>query len=133
MIKRIAVVALLALALCPIADARRQNTQVTVTAGTPIRLSTTKRLVNRIFIQMAIGGTGVGYVFDGIANGTTPDPTHAADLTAQLCAATATAPGCNYSDVVNSVTAADAIDLSQFWVSGSHTGDVLIISFAERI
>lgn len=132
--RRTILIALLAaIPFAGILDARRVNTQVTVTAGTPVRLSTTKRLVNRIFVQMAIGGSGVGYVMTGIPNGTTPSSSNAAHLTAQLCAATATAPGCNYSDNINSTSNADPIDLSEIWLDGATSGDKIIVSFAEKL
>lgn len=102
----------------------RTNREITVAAGTPVRLATSRLLVNRIFIQMKTAGTGRGYVMAGIPVGTTPASTTSAHLTAELCPATATAPGCAYTD-----SYPDGIDVSLIWVDGSHTGDKITVSW----
>lgn len=102
----------------------RYNRTITITAGTPIQISTTARLARAIFIQMAIGGSGYGAVMAGITNGRTPSKTASTDLTAQLAPATATIPGSSYSDA-NPL----GIDISTIWVDGSNSGDTVIVSF----
>ncbi len=128
----------------------RQNFTVTVIAGTPINLATAmtsaqmlaagytyvpRKMINRILVQLLIGGTGAGYVMDGIRGVTSaaqqwrvPAATTSTDLTAQLAPASATAPGGSYSDSDNE----HGIDISGCWVDGSHTGDTLQVSFDSR-
>lgn len=105
----------------------RYNRTIVVTAGTPIRLTAaTRTLAREISIQMAVGGTGPGYVMAGISNGRTPSASNSIDLTAQLAAATASAPGSQYSD-----TNEKGIDISQIWVDGSTNGDPITISWDQ--
>ncbi len=127
----------LAAALCICAApgfARRVNITITITAGTPVQISAQPKIANRIFVQMVTGGTGRGYVMDGIPVGVTPDPTVSGQLTAELAPATATAPGGTYTDGGPGTTAATngGIDLQRFWVGGSNTGDKIIVSYDER-
>lgn len=129
----------------------RQNQTITIAAGTPINVSTgltsaqmlaagyssiPPKIVNRIFIQMLIGGTGAGYVMDGIRGVTSaaqkwrvPSATVSIDLTAQLGPASATAPGGSYSDSDND----HGIDISTMWLDGSHTADTVQVSYDSRI
>jgi len=109
-------------------EAARYNRKITITAGTPIRLSTTKTIVTRVFIQMAISGTSAGYVMAGIMNGRTPASSASGDLTAQLAGASASAPGGSYSDA----DPAGSIDLSEIWVDGANSGDTVIVSYDIR-
>ncbi len=122
----------------------RVNLLLTVTAGTPQQISSLLNFntklkhgapcfASRVFIQMVIGGTGVGYVMDGIPEGTTPAYNTAGDLTAELAAATSTAPGGSYSDFTNGNNDGPGIDLAALWVDGSHTGDTIIVSAWIRI
>ncbi len=102
-----------------------RSPQIVVASGTPVQLATTQTIVREVFIQMAVSASGgVGYVMAGIPNGVTPSSSTASQLTAQLCAATSTTPGCAYSDS-NPL----GIDVSQIWVDGGHTGDVIICSW----
>lgn len=105
--------------------AARVGRIITVAAGTPVQLATQSTLVRRIFIQMQAGGTGMGYVMDGVTVGTTPVAN--TNPTVQLAAATASAPGGNYSDA--SQTSAYDIDLQKIWIDGSHTGDTILVSY----
>jgi len=132
----------------------RVNFTVTVTAGTPVNVATAlnsvamvaagfangaplpRKLVNRLFIQMIHGGSGRGYVMDGIQGVTSatqqwrvPDATVSTDMTAELAPATATAPGGSYGDSDND----HGIDVSKTWVDGSNTGDKIQISIDLRV
>lgn len=109
----------------------RVNRVITVTAGTAIRLSTSHTYVDRIFIQMLTGGSGRGFVMDGVPLGTTPDRTNPAHLTAELQAATAVSPGGNYSDQAQNQSAA-TIDLAMIAIDGAVTGDKIIVSYYLR-
>lgn len=127
--------ALLLLVVCQNAFARRVNRQITITAGTPTRLSIVHQVVNRIFIQpQAAAAGGVIYIMDGIPEGTTPSSSTAAHVTAVLCAATATAPGCSYADPPNGGgnSQTGLPDLFYVWVDGSHSTDVLVVSYDVR-
>lgn len=120
----------------------RQNLKVTITAGTPINLG---KLVNpngenvfadRLFIQMAKAGTGLGEVIDmdAFPIGTAPAAhgATAGQLTAQLAPATATAPGGSYSDTM-SPKDGTGINLATMWLDGSVNGDVVNVSFNRRV
>lgn len=133
-VKTIALIGLMVFA--PILlDAERVNMQVTITAGTPVRLTTTKTLVNRLFIQLKTGSSGRAFLLLGVPATTTCDATNAAQLTAELAPATATAPGGSFSDPqgANGMSPSDSEDLAQICIDGSHTGDVVVISFWRRI
>lgn len=115
---------------------------VTISPGTPFNaltgLSATqmancgpqpKTPVRALFIQMLHGGTGRGIVMDGIygfqADGISPRIPSAStptDVTAELAAATATAPGQNYTDACD--------DISRIWVDGTVSGDTVKVSYA---
>lgn len=114
--------------------AGRYNLQITITAGNAIQVwpMTSPYFVNEILIQGQPGsGAGLIYVMTGIGNNRTPSHTAASDLTATLCAATSTLPGCPYSDGTLA-TSNGAIDLSGIWIDGSHSSDVVVISFDAR-
>jgi hypothetical protein len=81
----------------------------------------------RVFIQMLMGGSGLGYVMDGIPWGTVADSTVDGHVTAQLAVATATAPGGSYTD--RSQTPGADIDLSKLWVHGANSGDKIKVSY----
>jgi hypothetical protein len=111
----------------------RQNTKITLTPGTPINLAVALSLqphtmCNRVFIQMATGGTGLGYVMGGIGGGRTPATTNANDVSAELAPATATAPGGSYADPsgVLEFSQAPAIDLTTIWVDGTAADPVRV-------
>jgi hypothetical protein len=113
----------------------RYNKILTVTAGTPIQIATVSTPVNRVFIQMLAGGSGLGYVMDMSAYkaGTVPVATTSGNLTAQLCASTsATVPGCSYSDTSGAAPGSDAIDLAFLWVDGGNSGDQIVVSWDLR-
>ena len=81
----------------------------------------------RIFVQMLTGGSGLGYVLDGIPWGTTPSVATDRHLTAELTAATATEPGGSYRD--GSEGQRCDIDLSKFWIHGANSGDKIKVSY----
>lgn len=103
--------------------AERVNVKITITAGTPVRISgVANTIADRIVIQMLSATTGgLGYVMLGVTAGTTP----VANTwpTIQLCGGTATAPGCSYSDV------GGAIDVSRIWIDGAQTGDTVTVTY----
>lgn len=118
----------------PVRAAGRINLQVTIAAGTPVHVWTQSSpyLVNEMIIQGQPGSSaGLVYVMAGIASGRTPASTNATDLTATLCAATSTVPGCPYSDGTIATSNA-GIDVSKIWIDGSHSGDVVVVSFDTR-
>lgn len=138
MTKRLAVLLTIALlfwpAPKPVRAAGRRNITFTITSGTPIQIWTQSSpfFVNELIIQPQLGSsTGVIYVMAGIGNGRTPAHTNSSDLTATLCAATSTAPGCTYSDGTLA-TPNSAVDLSGIFLDGAHTGDTVTVSFDTR-
>jgi len=123
----------------------RENMSITVVAGTPINVATgmtaaqmatagitaaiPQKLANRVFVQMLHGGSGLGYVMDGILpRGRVPASSASGDLTAELAVATAGAPGGSYSDGAPNDAGLD-VDLALMWVDGAHSGDVIKVSY----
>jgi hypothetical protein len=112
----------------------RYNTKITLNPGTPINVQTALGLennavlANRLFIQMATGGTGLGYVMGGIGGGRTPATTNANDVSAELSPASATAPGGNYMDGGGGIqfSLTPGIDLSTYWIDGTEADPVRI-------
>jgi hypothetical protein len=106
---------------------RPSNVTVTITAGTPIALASSSLFVNEVSIQMASGGSGIGYVMDmnGFPAGTVPNHSTSGHLTAQLGAATVTAPGSWYRD--HCPDKDPCIDAARVFVDGGNSGDQVII------
>jgi hypothetical protein len=100
----------------------RVNQLITV-GSTPVQLSANSLLVTEVLIQMQHGGTGIGYVMDGIPIlFGAPSPTNAGQLTAELAPATSTAPGGAFANQ-------DLMDIQRTWVHGSNTGDKIIVTY----
>lgn len=103
---------------------RRYKLLITIVAGTPVFLATTKLLAERVLIQMQAGGSGMGYVYDDIPDGASAAQVAAgADLAVQLAPAEAAAPGGAYQD--SSPTG--GIDLSGIAVDGANSGDTVLV------
>jgi hypothetical protein len=126
-------VALLALIAVGLTADPRLNQLITITSGTPIQLSKFHLYASEILIQMATGGTGLGYVCAGIPLGTTPAAScgTAGQLSAQLSPASSTAPGGYYADQA-SAKGGPGIDLATIWIDGSHTGDTVIVTYLQQ-
>ncbi len=128
----------------------RINKTFTVTANGAINLVTgadavamvtygavPRTMVRALIIQMKHGGTGLGYVMDGIygvqaADGVSPRIPSAAtdsDVTAELAPATATAPGGSYTDFFELPNGAAGTDVSRMWVDGAVPGDKIKVSY----
>lgn len=103
------------------------NVSVAVTSGTPIRVSTSHIIVDRVSIFMQHGGTGIGYV---CTSTTTPSAScgGTGQLAQELAPATSTAPGGQYTWEIQT----PGLDLSTFWIDGSHTGDNVAVSYHIR-
>ena len=104
--------------------------QITVTAGTPIRLVNTRTMVSSLLIQMKHGGSGLGLVYNA-------DPAiacSAGTLVAELAPATATSPGGSYTFPSNgsATTESSGFDINYVCVDGSNSGDVLVTSWNVR-
>ncbi len=114
----------------------RINRTFTVGAGpfnvasglTTAAAETNRTIATRVFIQMLTAGTGLGYVMDGIRPGRVPSILTAADVTAELAPATATAPGGTYEDADPA-----GIDLSRLWIHGAHAGDTIKVSYVPKV
>ncbi len=105
----------------------RKNFKLTVNSGVPVQVSSTPLTVDRYVIQMAKGGTGVGYICI-VPVGTTPASkcSTAGQLAGQLAAATSTAPGGSWTDFV--AVPGGSIDLRTVWVDGDTSSDVMTVS-----
>ena len=115
----------------------RRNKKLTITAGTPLNVFTgtiaagpNPVYVRSVSIQMATGGSGLGYVMDGIyGGGRVPATTNEADVTMELFPATDTTPGGIYSD---SAPVRDyGLDVNAMWIDGAHTGDTVRVSYDQ--
>ncbi len=116
----------------------RLNFKVTLTPGTAKSLATligagkeSPVYLDRYSVQMAMGGSGVGYVMDGVPLNTNGDKTNASHVTAELAAATATAPGGQFEDRRSFVDGA-GIDARLIWVDGDQA-DPVRISVDRRV
>lgn len=125
----------------------RQNITVTLTNGAPICVATglssaamiaagyqtiPAMPLNELCMQMKHGGAGIGYVMSGIRGVTSatqlwrvPAIGNVTDVSAEMTAATATAPGGSWTDPTNNQT---VIHGEQTWVDGT-TGDQVIITY----
>ncbi len=131
--------ALAFLSVAPMVMGDRINGIITITSGTPIALttvlpasSTAPFNANRIIIQALHGGTGLIQVCI-VPVGTTPaaNCSTAGQLGGEICPATSTAPGCNYTDVAYPDAGAP-LEMRQYWVDGSHSGDTVLVSLDRR-
>ena len=123
----------LMLAVLPI-SAERINAQYTITAGTPIRLYGISMKVDRLFLQSRHSNTGLIYLMAGVATSKTCNASDTSQLTAELGPGDATHPGNAFSDPqgANGTAPPDFEDLQNFCVDGTHSGDVVIVSFWHR-
>lgn len=96
-----------------------------------------RTMARALLIQMVHGGTGRGYVMDGIygvqpaalTSPRIPSAAVASDVTAELAPAAATVPGGTYSDSYVLPNGAGGIDISKLWVDGSVPGDLIKVSY----
>lgn len=119
----------------PPAHAERLNLQITITAGTPIRVEARSTKVDRLFVQLRHSASaGTVYLMDGVPTTTVCNASDTTQLTAELGPGDATHPGSSYSDPqgANGNTVSDVTDLANFCVDGTHSGDVVIFSFYRR-
>lgn len=133
-LKSIALLAILV--VLPILDAERINTQIVIVAGTPVRVSATKYLVNRLMIQSRAANTGLIYVMMGVKSTVTCDATNTTQLSAELGPGTpALHPGQTLSDPqgANGNSPADAEDLNQLCLDGTASGDKVLLTFWHRL
>ncbi len=113
------------------AATNRVNQKLTITAGTPVQIAPLGTMADEILIQPLPGGTvGLVYVMAGIVN-RTPATSNAADVTAQLCAATATAPGCTYTDGTL-VQQSTGVDAGTVWIDVATSNTVVYASYQPR-
>lgn len=123
--------ALLAVCFLPVRGAGRVNQSLTITAGTPVRVAEAGTIADEIIITPVPGGTvGLVYVMAGIYN-RTPAKTTAADLTTILCPATATLPGCIYSDGTL-VQASTGVDVGAVYIDVGTSNTVVLVSYVPR-
>ncbi len=120
----------------------RLNVTITLNPGHPVQISSlfnantagkhgTPFILDRIFIQMAIGGTGVGYVMTGIPEGVTPSASTSGQISAQLASSGGgTDPGGSYEDRAYEKDGT-GIDGAGIWVDGS-AADPCIVSVDQR-
>ncbi len=113
-------------------NGRRFKALITITAGTPIFVTSGAEAVkaDRIQIQMLHGGAGRGLVYDDVPPGTLPaDVAAVAGQPAELAAADANNPGGEYTDNAGN----GSIDLREIAVDGSNTGDQVLVNAHLKI
>jgi hypothetical protein len=123
--------------LAPPAHAERLNQQITIVAGTPIRLAARSTPVDRLMIQARhnpSGGNGIIYILDGVSPTKACNAADATQLTAELAPGTATSPGGSYSDPqgANGDSPPDFTDLAHMCIDGTHSGDIAIVTYYRR-
>ena len=106
----------------------RVNQTFTV-GGAPHRIHSTQTLADRLSVQMASGGSGIGYLLSSNTGGT-PSKANDADVVAEVAAATATGPGAPFTDYQPG--GGNAIDVSAYWVDGGNPGDTIRVSYNKR-
>lgn len=100
---------------------------VTGTSSAPEALSPPV-YATRVLAQMATGGSGIGYVLDGVQVGRVPSSTpDDDDITAELAAADSSGPGGAYSDSAPNGKEG-VIDLRKVWLHGANSGDKIRFS-----
>lgn len=111
-----------------------------IAAGTPVNLATglataasaaDQLLCTKVFVQMRTGGSGQGYLIDGVAWGRVPATDTQPDYAVQLSAATAQNPGGAYAD--QDFREGGGIDVSKMWLDGAHTGDEVLVSLDLKV
>ena len=108
--------------------------QITVTAGTAIRVTTGNLMASSILIQMKHGGSGVGYVLYADPSATCNVGAAGTTLVAELAPANPLAPGGSFTYPSNndSTTQQGGFSPAYFCVDGSNSGDVIIVSWSQR-
>lgn len=126
-------VAILALVLVQQVDAIRSNQQITIAAGTPVRIASQPgTFVTHLFVQSKHSNSGLVYLLLGVPATTTCDATNAAHLTAELGPGDSTHPGATpWIDppATSGSRPQDSEDMSLGCLDGTHSGDVVIVSF----
>lgn len=92
--------------------------------------------VSRLFVQMAAGGAGLGYVLTGVPRGVAGSIANAAHVTAHLgAAADATHPGDSYQETASQGAGSSGLELDArgVWVHGGNAGDKIIVSFDQKV
>lgn len=96
---KIAVLLVALMLAAPLVDAARVNQQITITAGTGIRVTTIAgTYVSRIFIQSRHSNIGLIYVSLSVPSATACNASSASQLTAELGPGTSTSPGGSFND-----------------------------------
>lgn len=123
----------IALLVAPM-GAERVNSQVTITAGTPIRIATQKTMENRILIQSRHSNSGIIYVLMGVNPNKACNASDTSQLTAELGPGDSLHPGASLSDPqgASGNTISDAEDVSWMCLDGTNSSDVAIVSYWRR-
>ena len=127
----IAIIVILAAGVSPALPTDAQyGRQITVTAGTPIRVVSTRTLVASVFVQMKHGGSGLGLIYSANPS----ESCSAGTLVAELSPASPTAPGGAYVFPSNDSagTQQGGYDMNWLCVDGSNSGDVMIVSWNPK-
>lgn len=119
---------------------KRINFQVTIAAGTPVRLAPVGAprpvLVSELSIQSRAGNTGLGYVLGGVPIDVVADAANAKHLSQELAAAASNVlPGGLFTEPfapAGGFNTGVEVDLREYAVDGSHTGDLYIVSYYLR-
>lgn len=134
-ISRTARIAAIVLVFVFLLRAERVNQQITITAGTAIRITTVQRtFANRLMIQSRHSNTGIIYVMLGVNPNTVCSASNSAHLSAELGPGDATHPGASLSDPQGAQgnSPPEAEDLSWACIDGTVSSDVALITYYRR-
>lgn len=131
--KACSVLLALAIVATPL-SAERWNYQITVTAGTPQRISPVLFPIDRLMIQSRSGNTGKVYIMLGVPVAKTCSATDTTQLSAELGPGDTLHPGGSLSDPqgANGNAPAEFEDLSLACIDGTVSGDKVIVTGWHR-
>lgn len=134
MLKRLSLIALLmVLLVSPTWTEPWGGRAITVAAGTAVRVVGVRTISSSLFFQMKEGcsSCGVGYILYAPPDVSCANGGAGTTLIATLAAATSTAPGGN-AVIPSNPDPQGGVDIRGYCVDGSHTADVITVSWNIR-
>jgi len=123
---------LICLLVSPASTEPWSGAQITVTAGTAIRLVKNRTIAQSLSIQMHSGGSGRGYVLFAPSGVTCSNGGAGTILIAELNAATASAAGGQIVLPNPGDPQGGPVDVSLYCLDGSNSGDVITTAWNLR-
>ncbi len=106
----------------------RRRKIITITAGTPIRVTESKCLASSFMVQPKVSASGgVVYVIMGVPAADTPVATEGIELVAAP-----TNPSFPpFSYIVPDPFSGERVDMNELCIDGAHTGDKVLVTWWE--